>query len=253
MSDSDRTFATFGDLELPVRAADISESGLAALDPSRDLLLELFQAAINADLGEAFAAAREPLGYREQLGELPVSDVLPGEPTEQNMRQRVGRFPLLALHRSGVGQYAMHTLELGRLTQPWSLHYILGPLDIIEGRQLKDICVAVAKVVATAIRKRGHQAFMDGALQFFGSGSPGRFSPLTSVRIVSHEGPGQAVFGDPNGATMYWAIEMQLETTELLSEDPDAEGDLESTSLTVAVGGSDEGTTPDFIIVDQDV
>ena len=144
-----------------------------------------------------------------------------------SMAAGVDSFPLLAVHRSGVAQYAMHTLELGRLTQPWSLHYILGPLDIIEGRQLKDICVAVAKIVGRVIKRRGHAAYQGGRLQFFGdvAGEP---APFSSVRLVSHEGPGQAVFGGNESAVLFWAIEMRLETTELTRDDPDAEGGEDS-------------------------
>jgi hypothetical protein len=217
--EADSVFERLGDLEFPFRApAPGALGGLASLDPSRDLLLELFQSAINSELGPAWAQVIGNLGgQRENLGLQPVSDVLPEEPTEQLLRQRKSTFPLLAIHRSGTATYESFTLEITRLVQPWTLHYILGPLDIIDGRQLKDICVAVAKLVALVIRKRGHQSFQGGALQFFGELAADQPSPLSSLRLVNHEGPGQAVFGSDGGATMYWAIEMHLESGEISS------------------------------------
>jgi hypothetical protein len=250
--EAESLYQNFGGLELPVRAADIGETGLASLDPGRDLLLELFASAINSELGEAWAKIIQALGPRDWLGELPVSDKHPDEPTEALLQQRKGKFPLLAIHRSGTGTYDQSTLELGRLTQPWTLHYILGPLDVIDARQLKDVCVAVSKIVALVIRKRGHKSFQGGALQFFGAGSPDQPSPFTSLRIVSHEGPGQAAFGGDNNSTIFWAIEMRLESTEITS---DVEGsdscDLEGMSLTVGIGG-DEGVLPSFVIAKTD-
>ncbi|UOF77395.1 hypothetical protein [Caudoviricetes sp.] len=249
---TDSLYQRLGGLELPVTAASIGASGLASLDPGRDLLLELFAAAINAELTDAWTKVTGAFGYRESLGPLPVSDKLPDEPTDTTLRQRKGKFPLLAIHRSGTGTYDQATLELARLTQPWTLHYILGPLDVIDARQLKDICVAVAKIVALVVRKRGHRAFRGGALQFFGSGSPDTPSPFTSLRVVSHEGPGQAAFGGDNSSTIYWAIEIRLESTEITSDIADADScDLEGLTLTVGLGGG-EGVLPSAVIAKSD-
>lgn len=248
--EAESMYERLGGLELPVTAADIGSTGLAALDPSRDLLLDLFTAAINSELGDAYTKVRQELGERESLGSLPVSDTLADEPSAANMQQRKALFPLLALHRSGTATYEPYTLEITRLTQPWTLHYILGPLDVIDSRKLKDICVAVAKVVALVIRKRGHESFQGGALQFFGAASPDQPSPLSSLRIVSYEGPGQAVFGE--STTMYWAIEIRLETGELSSYVEDAHGsDLDGADMHVAVGGG-EGLVPEMIIARTD-
>ena len=244
-------YQKLGGLELPVTEDDIGESGLAALDPQRDILLDLFATAINSELGEAWTKLYAPYGQRK-LGEYPVTDRLPDEPTENLLTQRKSRWPLLAVHRSGAGTYEELTLEITRLRQPWKVHYILGPLDVIDSRQLKDICVAVAKVIALVIRKRGHQAYQNGRLQFFGDNAPNEPSPFTGIRVVSHEGPGQAGFGGEDSKTIYWAIEINLETTEVSSYDPDAEGcNFDGATMHVGIGGG-EGLLPDGIVAKTD-
>lgn len=251
--EAESMFQQLGSLRLPVRASAIGETGLASLDPIRDRLLELFASAINSELTEAWTVVLDRLGGpRAKLGVLPVSDKFPDEPTEAHLTQRQTGFPLLALHRTGVGVYEQTTIEITRLVQPWSLHYILGPLDVIDGRQLKDMCVAVAKIVALVIRKRGHESFQGGALQFFGEASPDGVSPISNLRIVSHEGPGQATFGGNDSTTVYWAIEIRLESVELSAYDEDAEGsEFEGGGITVNVGGG-EGLTPSLIIAKTD-
>jgi hypothetical protein len=251
--ETESLYQNFGGLGLPVMAGDVGRSGLAGLDPGRDLLLALFASAINSELGDAWTVALGNVGgERDNLGPRPVTDTLPDEPTEAVMQQRKCKFPLLALHRSGTGIYDQVTLELGRLTQPWTLHYILGALDVIDARQLKDVCVAVSKIVALVIRKRGHKSYQDGALQFFGASSPDQPSPFTSLRLVSHEGPGQAAFGGDSSSTVYWAIEMRLESTELTSDVDGADScDIEGMSLTVGLGGS-EGVLPSVIVAKTD-
>jgi hypothetical protein len=248
--ESDSLYQRLGGLELPVRESAIGSTWLAALDPGRDLLLDLFATAINAELTEAWVKARQ--GHREKLGELPVSQQLPDEPTESFLTQLKPKFPLLALHRAGTATYDGVTLEITRLTQPWTLHYILGPLDAIDQRQLKDICVAVSKIVAMVVRKRGHKAFRDGALQFFGTNSPDEPSPFTSLRVVSHEGPGQAAFGGSDSSTIYWAIEIRLESTEVTSYNEDAEAsDFDGADITIGVGGG-EGVLPAMVVAKTD-
>ena len=243
-------FERLGGLELPVRGSDIGTTWLAALDPQRDRLLDLFASAINSELGEAWTKAKQ--GFRKGLGDRPVATKLPDEPTESLLTQLKTPFPLLAIHRSGTGTYEEFTLEITRLKQPWSLHYILGPLDAIDQRQLKDICIAVAKIVALVIRRRGHQSFEGGTLQFFGDGSPEAPAPFSSIKIVSHEGPGQAVFGGAASGTIYWAIEMRLETSERSSYVDDAHGcELDGADITIGVGGS-EGVLPAMIIAKTD-
>lgn len=251
--ETESLYQRLGSLELPVHGDDIGTSGFAALDPMRDLLLELFASAINSELGEAWTKILTAIGgVRENLGATPVTDKLPDEPTEQALRQRKSGFPLLAVHRSGTGAYEEMTLEITRLRQPWSLHYILGPLDVIDARQLKDVCVAVAKIVALVIQKRGHRSFQGGALQFFGGGSPDSPSLFTSIKLVSHEGPGQAVFGGDSSTTIYWAIEMRLETTEISSDVDGADScELDGIDLTVGVGGG-EGLLPAMVIAKSD-
>src|SRR5574342_1383451 len=252
--ETDSMFQRLGGLELPVRTADIGTTWLAALDPVRDQLLKLFESAINSELSEAWTKVATTSG--KTLEATPVADTLPDEPTEKILTQRTCKVPLLALHRDGTATYEQQTLEITRLTQPWALHYILGPLDVIDARQLKDVCVAVAKIVALVIRKRGHASFESGALQFFGTADPSLGektckSPLTSLRIVSHEGPGQAAFGGEASTITYWASEMKLESTEISGYDEEAEVPLDAADITVNVGDG-EGTLPAMIVAKTD-
>lgn len=256
--ESESMYRRFGGLALPVRGTSIGETGLASLDPGRDFLLEYFAAAINSELTEVWVAVvgNLPAGHPMKTAPVrPVRDTFPDEPTEVALTQRKSRFPLLAVNRSGRARYERQTLEIARRVQPWMLHYILGPLDVIDQRQLKDICVAVADVVEGAIEMRLHGGYQSGALQFFSDdpNDPFRGRHFSSIRFDGYDGPGQAVFGGDNSSIVYWAIEMQLETHELGSYIVEAEGDLDAADITAGVGGG-EGLTPALVIAatDQD-
>jgi hypothetical protein len=241
---SESMLQTMGGLTLPA-VEDSDNDTLASLDPARDQLLAFFAAAINSELGAAWTAVTDTLGASHRLyGTSPVQDTLPDEPTEQFLTQRKTGFPLLALHRVGTGQYQRLTLELTRLVQPWKLYYILGPLDIIDVRKLKDVCVAVGKIVALATHTRKHKAYDDEALQFF--------DLFTSVRVVSHEGPGQAAYAGDSSTTIFWAIEINLETVERSGYVEGSEGsDAEALDVIAGVGG-DEGIQPELVLGSSD-
>ena len=243
-------YERLGGLELPVDAALIDQQALAPLDPGRDLLLEFFKAAINAELGAVWA--KVTAGGGPLYGTLPVADALPLEPTEQQLQQRKTAFPVLAIHRNGTAVFEQRTLEITSQKQPWTLHYILGPLDAIDQRKLLDMPQAVAKVVALVVRRRKHPAFNDGALQLFSSDpdDPFRAPHFSSIRVVDVEGPGQAAFGGKDSSVLYWAVEIHLETTELSSYIEGAEADLEAGDFTVGVGG--EEILPAMIIASTD-
>jgi hypothetical protein len=226
---SESMLETMGGLSLPA-VEDSDNSTLASLDPGRDILLALFAAAINSELGAAWTAVTNTLGVGHRLyGTSPVQDTLPDEPTEQVLTQRKTGFPLLALHRTGSGTFEDMTMEITRLTQPWKLHYVLGPLDIIDSRKLKDVCIAAGKVVALTLRERKHLAYEDGDLQFE--------DVFSSIRVVSQEGPTQAGFGGSEDSTMYWAIALNLETTEISDDVEGSTGLLDAADFIFGVGG----------------
>jgi hypothetical protein len=229
---SESMLQSFGGLTLPA-VEDADTDTLASLDPGRDLLLAFLAAAINSEIGAAWSAitGMSSVGHRLD-GTSPVQSTLPDEPTEQALTQVKKGFPLLALHRSGTGTYEDLTMEITRLTQPWKLHYILGPLDIIDSRKLKDVCVAVAKVVALAIRERRHLAYESGDLQFE--------NIFSSIRVVSQEGPTQAGFGGNEESTVYWAVALNLETTERSDDIEGSTALVEAADFIFGVGGEEE-------------
>jgi len=238
--ETESLYQKLGGLELPVMAGDVSTT-LTPLDPGRDLLLDLFASAINSELSDAWNVVVSTLGTASPYyGKSPVEYKLPEEPTESVLTQLKTSFPILALHRNGTATYEGQTMEVVKLVQPWKLYYILGAVDVIGLRKLKDVCVAVAKIVSLVIRQRGHRSYQDGALQFFSD-----TSAFTSIRTVSHEGPDQAVYAGDKSSVIFWAIEINLETTETSSDVEGAYGNLDAEDITVAVGG--EELIPEFI------
>jgi hypothetical protein len=241
-------YQSFGGTRFPTTAADVTDT-LVSLDPGRDLLLELFASAINSELGEVWTTVTGTMGSDHKFaGTSPVQSTLPEEPTKQNLTSVKKNFPLLALHRDPEEEtkWEPYTLEVDKLTQQWKLHYILGPLDIIDQRKLKDIGQAVAKIVKLVIKKRGHPSYQSGALQFFDDTS--RFA---RVDMVSSKGPTQAGFGEGADTTVYWAMLIKLETEELSSFIEGSLGPVDAADITIGIGGG-EGILPDGIQAQTD-
>jgi hypothetical protein len=248
-------YETLGGLDLPVEAADVGDT-LNALDPGVHLLAELFKAAINGELTDAWqkvVGSTSPvnagvIGSAHPLyNTLPVADTLELEPTPAIMTQRKAVWPMLCVHRMGRATYDDIALQLTRRTQTWGLHYILGPLDVADLHKLNKICVAVTAIVAMVIRDRGHRAYQNGAVQFFPD-----TEAFTSIRLVSHEGPGQAKFSESGDSTLYYAVSMELETTETVKDNPDAFGVFDAVDYEIG-GGGDDGILPGLIYAQTDV
>lgn len=234
-------FHRVGGTVLDGSAVGYSET-LAALDPGRDILLGLFKQAITSELGARWDAIK----IGTQLATVDVVETdLPLRPTAQLMQSLKTTFPMLAVYRSGAGTIDEHTLDIERLTQPWELVYVLGPLPPEDIRRLGDVLPAVAKVVMGTVRLRGHPDYNSGALQFF----PGRGN-FGSCRVVSYE-VGQAQFGGGEDAPTYWATQVNLETVEYVTPLDGIHPDLEGASYSMGVGG-DGGTLPDLIGFDTD-
>ncbi|HEX5076799.1 MAG TPA: hypothetical protein VFW03_26565 [Gemmatimonadaceae bacterium] len=241
-----------GDLVLPPDVATVTAAGnLTSLDPARRILADLFKAAIQAELTDAWiAAVGNRLAPEQRISATtPVADVLELEPTPQVMTTRQAGFPLLAVYRSGQGEYSTHTIYSDKLTQPWTVDWILGPADVALAWQLCDTAVAVSKIISRCIARQGHPAYQSGAVQF-GAGR----GDLGAIRMVRHEGPGQAKFvGDDKGTT-YWAITMQLETIEYVdagSSLPDY-GVLEGADYDMGIGGTPEGVIHGLLYASTD-
>lgn len=253
MTAADSMFARFGGLRLPLNPADFTD-GLSPLDPARATMAGLFAAAINAELGEVWAALFTTLGGNGAglptghplLDSTPVREVLELKPTPQIVKQYAARFPLLCVYRDGTGTYEQHTLEIDRLTQPWTIDYFLTPLDVGDWRKLEAACTAVAKIIRLCIRQRGHLAYNSGAVAFETGG------PLSAIRLVSQDGPGQASFAGDDGGTLYYAMSMALETIEI-TEDLPVDPDFLGAMFEVGVGSSSEGVMPGLIYADTAV
>ena len=235
MSIAESMLQKFGGLVLP--PSGDAETGGASLDPARDMLLEFFQAVINSELGDAWTTSTAGLPADHLVGKsvAPIALCYPDEPTQQLLTQARVAFPILALHRSGTGVFGDYGFERDKLTQTWRLHYILGPLDVIDRRKLKDFGVAAAKAIRLAIRQRKHKAYQDGALQFFGD-----TSALAGVELQSFE-VGPAVFTGGDSGSPFWAAEMVLETVELSGwVEGSEESELEGLDVVAGVGDEDE-------------
>lgn len=231
----------FGALEIPTTPASVTET-LAPLDPGRDILLGLFRQAIISELAAAWQIARAgtPLSAAAV-----VQDTWPGPLTQEVVKTRVFGWPALAVYRTGEATYEEHTLEIDRLTQLWSIDYVLGPLAPEDQRRLRDILVAVPKVMSQTIRRRGHPDFDGGALQFFEDS--GRFA---SVRMVNHE-IGAAPFAG-EGQPLYHACSVQVETTETDGDIAGVDTDLTGAAFAFDVGDN-TGFIPNLIEADTDV
>jgi hypothetical protein len=215
-----------GKLSFPLDPQDFGTT-LVPLDPARHVLAELFKAAINAE----FTAVWRKVTTRSLSDTLPVADTLEMEPSIQVMQQRKAVFPLLCVHRTGTANLDQITLFEDRLTQQWAVDYILGPLDVGDARKLQDICLAITKLIRLVVRQRGHAAYQSGALQFFHD-----TAQLASIEVKSIEGPGQASFvGDPK-STLYYAVTVMIETTEITGDDPDFYGPLQATDFDIGLG-----------------
>lgn len=231
MSTADSLYQNIGALSLPISLP--VEGTTLDLDPSRHRLIELFATAINAELGTAWTQITNQLPAGHPLkGKSVVQDKLELPPTGFTMKERKPEWPLLALHRDGTGVYEQHTLTYDKLTQPWQLHYVVGPLDTAGVHKLGDVCIAVAKIVKLVIKQRGHKSYEDGAVQWMGTG-------VSAIDLKSHEGPGPARFAGDDAETPYLAITMALETVELAGDNTEAFPDYAGTSFDIGLGGSD--------------
>lgn len=227
---TDSVFTSFGALDLPVSDEDVSGS-LVSLDPARDRLLAWFAAAINAEFQSVWTEVLAALPSGHGLGANPVADTLPFEPTPRLMKERKAAWPLLALHRTGSPTFESLTLEDDRMTQNWQAHYILGPMDLEKQRRLLDLPQAIAKMLAVSIRCFGHPSYESGANQI-------EAADLESLELVNMSGPGAARFDGDEDSTTYWAMSLELRSTE--NTEPNNANDqfLSGIDLTLNVGGA---------------
>lgn len=243
---ADHLYQTFGDATFPTTSADVENGQLfSAFDPGRDILLALFRAAINFELGHAVDAVdpTSPWGVAtattKYANGFPVADTYYEVPDKETLGKADIAFPFLALGRTD-GEVGEETLQIENDTCRWSFDFVLGPLSEPDKRRLAGVLKAVRDVVQLCIRRRGHPSYNDGALQF--TSTRGGFS---SIRIVNYA-MGPAEFGERGSGLIFHALHMTLETVEL---DGFVEGEatpFEGVSLSIGIG-DDGGVLPEVI------
>lgn len=234
-------YQTLGAMRFPTTVEDAADATLAGLDPARDVLLGLFESAINDELGAAWSQITAVVPqFRDRL---PVADKWPGTPTPDVVQQRKGDFPCLFLARSGPAQIDELTIWREKLTQEWGLHYILPPLEVADQRRIDAVLIRVAAIVGLTIRNLRHKSYESGAFILPAAG-------LSSMRIKSLQA-GQARFAEDPNSPLYNAMSAVLETTELSGFVDGTESELQGAHLTLGTGQAD-GIIPNIVEGDTD-
>jgi hypothetical protein len=230
MSATDSLHRKFGALELPL-TADTSTEDSAHLDPARDILLDLFAAALNSELEPVWASAVVGTPIAESQ---PVAFKLPGRLTEETLKQVKTAWPMLSVGRgdapAGVTDF---TLDQRALTYRWDIDYILSPLAAVNLLRVYDILQAVGKIVIETVAARGHKAYRTYTTQgsvyasdVLGSGDD--CCEFYTCRVVDMAlGPAEFSKGGPK----YYACGLTLETVELSDFPGDGTDDGEAVPL----------------------
>lgn len=203
---TDSLWQQLGEMKLPTVSGDVDAAALtlAPLDPARDMMLAVFAAAINAELGPAWAVVAPAI---PSLTALPVADTWPGEPSPEIVLQRKCAFPCLFLARSGVGTYSDFSVSQKKLTQRWGLHYIISPIDVGDLRKIGDILVRVGAVVMHTIERGGHPSYSSGSKVLATVG-------LRSLNLLTVQS-GQARFAASADGPLYHSLSCELESEEV--------------------------------------
>lgn len=215
-----------------------------ALDPALTTIAGLFRQVLISELGAAWTQVTNALGSSHRLyGTSPVADVLELQPTPQVLQERMTKFPLLAVYRKGDARREDHTVAQDRWIQDWGVLWILGQADVNEQRKLGAFLVAGAKMLAIAVRRRGHPDYESGALQFFPT-----TGGLGSVAINRINADPRRI--NDQGQTDWLMLELDLQTTEYGGWEIGAYGNVDYMTLDMAVGDA-TGVIPSFIQADS--
>lgn len=240
---TDSLFQRLGEMRLPTKATDVDPTALtlAPLDPPRDVMLAMFAAAINFELGAAWAVAAAAV---TSLPATPVADTWPGEPTPEIVLQRKCDFPCLFLSRSGLGTYSDYSLARKKLTQRWGLHYIISPVDAGDYRKIGDILVRVGAVILHTIERKGHPAYS----------STGNILATTGLSILNLMAvqAGQARFaGTGDNAPLYHSLSCELESVEIANWVDGTAAPFNGAGFSFGTGDVG-GVIPDFVQADTE-
>lgn len=241
MTAADSLYRSYGKFELPLAAT--SETDFDSFDPATLILLDLFSAALTAELLPRWAAA---IADTPLAGRSVVQTKFPEFP-EQAFLQQVGTvWPLLAVYRADDPEiFDEFTLWEQRVTSKWGVDYCIGPLEVGNYLKLGSLLTAVPRIIESVVREGGHLAYAtqtNGNSVFTkqvlgpGDGCCG-FSTIRVVQSIS----GSAAFAQ-NGPKFHCAS-IILETTELSGINPGIAPPYAGTSATLSTGDA-TGLTP---------
>lgn len=246
MSSADSLHRTFGALSLPL--AESTESDLAHLDPARDILLDLFAAALNSELEPVWnrhVVAAAQLHGKNWEAPVPVRQKLATFPTPDALAELKTGWPLLCVCPSLTpATTADFTMDQRSLTQRWDIDYILCPLTVGNLLRVQDVLRAAGKILIETVAMRGHKAYRTYTTQgatyasdVLGTGE--NCCNFFSCRVADMAaGPAEFSKGGPK----YYACGLTLETVELSDFPGDGTDDGEAVPLigTTARFGLDE-------------
>jgi len=243
MSDDGYLYGKFGDVEFPLLPVQNAQL-FSALDPARDKLLAFFKAAINKELAQSTTSvvANSPWAIvtagTALSAAMPVQDVCYLQPTSDLVKEASWGMPLLCCYRTSA-VHEEFTLQREVIRTTWGIDYILPPLPADDRRKIAAMLPGVRSLLTFLIRRRAHPAYQNGALQF-GQGYGG----FDVMRVVaSNEGP--VAFSDKEGSNFYYAVHLDIETTEL-DDTTQTYTDFDGVDYNIGVGGS-EGVLPDTV------
>lgn len=240
-------YRNFGKLEFPLPPN--TETDFSWIDPAQDILLELFAAAINAELANHWAQVTDNIP--RLVGSSPVKSKLPEFPDADTMGQIKETFPLLCVYRSDDPEtFEDFTIEERRVTSKWGVDYIIGPLEAGNRMAMGDLLRLIPRLIDNVIQEGGHSSYAtqtNGDYTFAkrvlgkGDGCCG----FSTIRVVESRSGAAAL---SQGGPKYLAASLVLETTELDGIDPDLGVPYTGSTFTGSTGYN--GTTP-LVVADS--
>jgi hypothetical protein len=214
IGDNTEIFNGFGCTRFPVDPDLVGDAKTAAnLDSGQDSIIGLLEAAINADVGDAWKAIALELPMTHYLKSdelsqsLPVNYTTDSEPNPALTTQQRFSWPCLAVWPSGQPESFELTMALPALRQNWSVVYLIGPLDAAWQRKLgRGMCRLVYRSIQRAIWQGKHPAYENGRRQFFGQ--------FSSIDVKGCDGPGVLEILDKEKNVGYYGIGITLQTVE---------------------------------------
>lgn len=158
----------FGRVSLPLAAS--TESSLEYLDPANQILLDLFAAALNAELAPVWDSAVAGTALEGKDGpSTPVMQRLSAVPDAATLQSVKVAFPLLCVARSSSrpAQGDELSLDKPRRVQLWDVDYLLCPLTVGNEQRVAPVLPLVDSILRSVIEEGGHLAYRTATNQGF--------------------------------------------------------------------------------------